>query len=514
MKKKFLCCFFICLSIFAIFSEGYKIENVEYELTGLTRENSLKSKIPVDTTTVFPSERELEEYINDLQKRIVNNRIFDSASVEITTIEPSENYTKVSILIKTDYTWNIIALPYPSFDSNSGFKLKLKIKDYNFLGSMETFDLTGNYIFDTEEKKHEFDLSFDIPFPTFNFISFNASFKMDFEIGYTYGDSSPSFDLGQSLDFTKQFNEIIGVNLSLGNTFYIDPEYEDYGDKFYLKDNISVSFPVKLAEIKNFGDVLWTPSGSFTVKWDFDAFKNIGCCGLTHKDLFGPEFSFGHSISAGRVNWEGNFRNGFNVSIAQTYDYNCYTDSLLPYFNFNSKLYKKFSDVVALASAQQFYINVNGNNSEKGGELRGVRNSYFNSSSALILNFDLPIRLFQTDWVSFFNWFGLDWKWTRYVDFEFQFSPFLDVALCKNSSTGTQFLIEDGFYSCGFEMLVYPKKMKSITGRVSLGIDAVKFLDKVGNKISIVDKVTNRVFNTDWRYGSMWELFIGIGLFY
>ena len=27
---------------------------------------------------------------------------------------------------------------------------------------METFDLTGNYIFDTEEKKHEFDLSFDI----------------------------------------------------------------------------------------------------------------------------------------------------------------------------------------------------------------------------------------------------------------------------------------------------------------------------------------------------------------
>ena len=63
-------------------------------------------------------------------------------------------------------------------------------------------------------------------------------------------------------------------------------------------------------------------------------------------------------------------------------------------------------------------------------------------------------------------------------------------------------------------MLVYPKKMKSITGRVSLGIDAVKFLDKVGNKISIVDKVTNRVFNTDWRYGSMWELFIGIGLFY
>ena len=71
MKKKFLCCFFICLSIFAIFSEGYKIENVEYELTGLTRENSLKSKIPVDTTTVFPSEKELEEYMNELSRDII-----------------------------------------------------------------------------------------------------------------------------------------------------------------------------------------------------------------------------------------------------------------------------------------------------------------------------------------------------------------------------------------------------------------------------------------------------------
>ena len=63
-------------------------------------------------------------------------------------------------------------------------------------------------------------------------------------------------------------------------------------------------------------------------------------------------------------------------------------------------------------------------------------------------------------------------------------------------------------------MLVYPNKMKSITGRVSLGLDAVKFLDKIGNKVSIVEKITDKLFNTSWRTGSIWELFIGIGLFY
>lgn len=514
MKKSFFVIIFICFSIYSIFSEGYKIEKVDYDLSGITRENSLKSKFPVDTSTVFQSQEDLETYLKDLEKRISNNRIFDWAKVEITSIEHGTEYNIVSILIETDDTWNIIALPYPSYDSNSGFKLKLKVKDYNFMGSMETFDITGNYKFDPEKKTNDFDISFDIPFPSFKILSFDSSFSMDFEVAYTYGDRYLSFDFGQSLGFGKSINDYFGINFGVSNTFYIAPDYKDYGDDFYFKDNVYLSLPVKLATIENVGALSWSPNVSFTIKWDLEAFKGHENFGMNHSDLLGPSLSFGHSISTGRVNWDGNFRNGFNASVSQSFDYNFHSKELYQYFNFNSKLYKKFSDVVALASAQQFYINVNGNNSEKGGELRGVRNSYFNSSSALILNFDLPIRLFQTDWVSFFNWFGLDWKWTRYVDFEFQFSPFLDVALCKNSSTGTQFLIEDGFYSCGFEMLVYPNKMKSITGRVSLGIDAVKFLDKVGNKISIVDKVTNRVFNTDWRYGSMWELFIGIGLFY
>ena len=147
-------------------------------------------------------------------------------------------------------------------------------------------------------------------------------------------------------------------------------------------------------------------------------------------------------------------------------------------------------------------------------ELRGIKNDLFTSDSAIVINIDLPIKVVQTDWVNFFNYFGLNWNWTRLFDFELQLSPFFDMSLCKNVKTGTQYLIEDGFYSCGLEMLVFPNKMKSIVGRVSLGVDAVKTLDKIGNKISFVDKVTNRVFNTEWRSGYMWELFIGIGLFY
>ena len=504
---------FLC-TIISIFADNYKIEKVNYELSGLTRKQSLKSKIPVDTTKIFTSEDELNKYLLDLQKQIFNTRFFDSVSVEVTSIEPSKDYNQVSILIKTKDTWNIIALPYPSYDSNSGLKIRLKIKDYNFLGSMETFDCTANYFYDTSKNTHDFDFSFDIPFPTFKIFTLNGNFGMDFEIGYTVGDKTPNFNFGQSLGLSRELNDFVGLNISLSNKFYIEPDYEKYNDNYYIKDSVGFSLPINLATIENVGNLTWTPNITFTTNWDFDVFSNTENGGIKNPNLLGPTISFGHSISTGRVNWENNFRKGFSIVASQNFDYNFYKNKLTPTFNFNSKIFTKFSDWVGLATSQSFFLNVNGNLSEKGDELRGIRNNYFKSSSGIIFNFDLPIKIVQTDWVNFFNNFGLDWNWTKLFDFEFQLNPFIDMALCKNQYTGTQYLIEDGFYSCGFEMLVYPNKMKSITGRVSLGLDAVKFLDKIGNKVSIVEKITDKLFNTSWRTGSIWELFIGIGLFY
>ena len=514
MLKKYLFIIYLFVLCSVMFSENYKIENVTYDLHGQTSEKSLAKKVPVNTTEIFNSEDELNKYLSDLQKQILNTRIFDSVSVEVTSIEDSTDYNKISILITTKDTWNFIALPYPSYDSNSGLKIRLKIKDYNFLGSMETFDCTANYFYNTSENSHDFDFSFDVPFPTFKILTFNGNFGMDFEIGYTIGDKTPNFKFGQSFGLSKKFNDYIEFNISLSNKFYIEPDYEKYNDIFYLKDSIGFSLPIKLATIENIGSLTWTPNFTFTTNWDFDIFSGVENGGIKNPDLFGPTISFGHSISTGRVNWDKNFRNGFSISASQNFNYNFYSNTLTPTFNFDSKIYKKFSDWVGLATNQSFFLNVNGNLSEKGGELRGIKNSYFNSSSGIILNFDLPIKIVQTDWVNFFNYFGLDWNWTRLFDFEFQLNPFIDMALCKNQFTGTQYLIEDGFYSCGFEMLVYPNKMKSITGRISLGVDAVKLLDKVGNKISFVEKVTDKIFNTSWRTGSIWELYIGIGLFY
>lgn len=512
MKKIFIFIFLSCFFI-NVYSEGYKIENIEYDTKGMTRETALMSNVPIDTTTVFKTEDELNKYLKDLDNRLNNLRILESASVEIVSKEDKNEYISVSILIKTKDTWNIIVIPYPSYDSNSGFSLKLKIKDYNFLGTMDVFDGTVNYKV-SNSNQQDIKFSFDVPFPTFEFLSMQSTFGADFSIAYTFGDKSPSLSFGQSLDFLKQLNETISFYLGLSNKFYLEPDYEQYGDNFYLKDSISLAFPIKLAKIDNVGTLTWKPNISFNLNWDFDVFNGFDNFGITKSSLFGPSISFEHSVSVGRVNWHKNFRKGFDISIAQTLDYNLDAKSINPYFSLNSKIYTTFSDWCGLNSSQYLYINAAGKTETLGEELRGIKNDLFTSDSAIVINIDLPIKVVQTDWVNFFNYFGLNWNWTRLFDFELQLSPFFDMSLCKNVKTGTQYLIEDGFYSCGLEMLVFPNKMKSIVGRVSLGVDAVKTLDKIGNKISFVDKVTNRVFNTEWRSGSMWELFIGIGLFY
>ena len=154
------------------------------------------------------------------------------------------------------------------------------------------------------------------------------------------------------------------------------------------------------------------------------------------------------------------------------------------------------------------------NGSEKiGGRLRGIRDDqYFSSESgnsklyacetpaAIVVNFDIPIKLFATNWakVPLINKISL----MKYLNFELQVSPFIDIALTHNKATDSNFSLKDGFYAGGLEVLVFPQKWKGMTVRASLGVDLGRLLLK--GKI-----------NQDWRDSvSKYELTIGLGLHY
>ena len=56
--------------------------------------------------------------------------------------------------------------------------------------------------------------------------------------------------------------------------------------------------------------------------------------------------------------------------------------------------------------------------------------------------------------------------------------------------------------------------MRSIQGRISFGIDTVRFAQKLGENISFIDTAVKKFFTTDWRKEEWYELSIGIGLHY
>ena len=523
--KKVFSAIILLLSVFLLNAETYKIKEVSYSLKGLTKASALSKKLDINTEYIFESEEEFTAYINDLTQRLRNERIFDEADVVPSFYGADrKGLILVDLLIKTTDSFNILGVPYPKYDSNSGITMRLKIKDYNFLGTMEPMGFTLSYKGkrDNEEEPltHEFGaaINFTIPFTLFNKI--NSYWDNDFSFSYTIGDDSPEFSISEGFSFSIPLG-FTQAKLGFTQGIVNDLDYKPYGDNLYFKENISLSFPLEVAKIPNFGSVTWTPSISSTYYWDPDVFAGDLHYGISHRDLYSPIYSFSHSLTTGRIDWIGNFRTGFSTSIVQSYSYNTWTNHLSPSLSISTEFHRNFTHL-GFSSRQYIFINVDGSRSEMGGRIRGIRDSNLYTDTAIFFNFDMPIKLFQTDWCSLLNKMGITWNWPRTFDFEAQINPFIDIgtgnnreASLKYKTEGSSFFnMRDGWYGCGFEILGFPTKFHSIQGRLSLGVDAIQVAAKVADRNAKVKKIVDKFFNTDWRSGSWWELYFGIGLFY
>ena len=262
-----------------------------------------------------------------------------------------------------------------------------------------------------------------------------------------------------------------------------------------------------------FGNLYYTPYSVASVNWDFNGISK------QNSSLSSPVLTFGHELSFGRTDWNQNLRTGFNLSIDNYYTYNFQRKRFYPVIELTSSAFKKIDliddsyflrdfGLAAKLRTFTFMFNPNkdkyiyGDGKSIGQYLRGIRDSQdykgtgissLHPTSALILNFDVPVHLFTTNFTKSF---------LRYCNFEMQLSPFVDVALCYNKITKTFFEPKDGFYGGGLEGIVYPLKWSGITIRGSVGID-------IGRKF-----MSNHI-NMDWRENtSKKEFSIGFGLHY
>lgn len=495
----FLMCFILCTSSQAETNDRYRITKVIYDIQGATLEYPLTQAVHINTETPFPDIYSFLRYLSDIKVQFSNQRVFETTSIDAQYgLSDAMGIIPVTLTIHTIDTWNIIALPYPKYDSNTGFEFKLKLKDYNFFGSMQV--LTGDLIYKIDENNKKYfasNLDFSIPFKAWNL---SSNWNNELSIVFPQNDIDKP-ELNASTGFNIAFPVgITTITVGITQSVVLNNRNEDgqlYSqDSLYLNDKMYAYIPFVLYSLSYLGDITWEPVVSVAGNWSMD--------GIDTEILKGPVLSLGHSLEVGRFDWLGNFRSGFLASLANDYKYNIHhadtidisiDGSITGYTTF----YDRFGINGRLTGFYDFNYDTTTESSDVGEKIRGILNERIDTDTAFTLNIDIPIRVMR---VNFQEITGV--KWTRYIGFELHASPFFDMALTHDNVTGKYYSFHDAWYSGGMEIIIYPMKMRSIYGRISLGYDIAEVIKNGGN-----------LSGTSTRdEASINEFVLGIGLHY
>lgn len=480
MKKLLLFISFVFINVL-LFADKYVIKDAEFDITGAgfkflgkTKEYSILRNFPLNKKKVFQSNEEFETYLANYKQQLSDSRAFETIEIGYDTVlsndsDDSENIYKVILKIKIQDSHHLLILPYPKYNSNDGFTFKIKTKDTNFLGTLNTlnFDLNTNY--DDGNFTAGFNFNFDQPF---NIGPLQATFVNDYSVDFLIGKSFPEFSAKTGLDLVLPFDKF---SLAWGfyQFAYKDYDYEVFDDDLYFKEEFSFSVPIKLSTFENFSVLTYTPSITLSYNWDFDKID------INNNDLSSPLISLGQSLSNSKINWNNNFRKGYSFNLSNTYNYNFQRKDFYvkvsteaQYFN-NFKLYERpyFDRFGFYSRFYAFtYFEPSSNNFSYGENLsnylRGILDGDIpDTSTAIVINVDLPHHIFSTN-------FKHD-----ILNFDLQVSAFFDGALVYNKLKDRYFNIFDGAYCAGVEFLVFPKKWSSYTIRASVGFDLKAALD-------------------------------------
>jgi len=433
----------------------FVIAGVSCVVEGATRENLLENYMEIKIGEQFQTPEELEDYLLDKQIFLNNNRIFAEGTVSIERVEKQAGSpNQVYIEVWARDTWNIIALPYFKYDSNDGLLLSLRGRNYNFLGSMERLAFNLDYRY-TEESEHLISLNGEFSLP---FVAWDRDWVFDIEYDTEYEGSYPLYfnldtDLGY---FFTLFDERWRFNIS--NEYSLndrdsspEPEEEAIPDDYYLTSGLSVGGSIATGLSVGRFDVTWKPKLSTSVS--YIPFGSIS------EDRRGVSSTFSHSLGWGRIDWNGNYRNGYTVSASNSNGYNFLTKSFSRNLKVNIKLFSSWG-WGGLNSRLKGFYNIDGASNNAGGPLRGILDSRIDDvESGVYLNLDLPFNM----WI----WFMSRW-------FEGHLSPFVDVGMFRYSTAADH---QDPFwYSAGIEAFAFPKAARSFYLRISAGVDLEAFL--------------------------------------
>jgi hypothetical protein len=519
----FLCVFFFGAEFLAAQDDPsadtqtiYVISGFDFNIKGRTRPFAIINNGEFRTNEEIRGRVNLEKYIKDKIQLLLNQRVLDKVNIEYTLSEPGdEGKVPVHLLISVEDTWNVIAVPYPKYDTNSGFELIIKARDYNFLGTMNAFRLDLGYKYDENNRNSVvFEIDTDTPFTAFGYnwnINFDHLFNYRPDVDEPYQNYYKNVTgLSVELPF-KKTTFTFGLEESLffneENPDKYKPEYGDFQEGVYMSTELYTSWKIPTGlNAGSYGELTYTPKISNTFNHGFSEWP-LG------EFRLGPFMEFSHTLGFDRINWMGNFREGFDVSMDNSYSLDFhradkdkepldidYSISGIGHFIISDS----FGISAYLQFRQWFYHDPEYYDSA-GNVLRGILDKAVHADYMLSLNLDFPFRIFR---FTPSQWFGK--SRLRLFDFELHFSPIIDLALYHNPVSDTSFDFKNILVSGGAELIAFPSFMRSLYIRVSIAWNLREYINSPsGSYLPSGLPVIPELPGGDNR-----EIFIGIGHHY
>jgi hypothetical protein len=429
LKLYFLSAMFFIIAAPLLYSDTvYVIREIEFDIIGRSRPFALINHGEFKYGERIEGRENLDRYLNLKRQLLINQQVLEEVRIDYSLGESeADGALPVKLLVHVRDTWNLVILPQPEYDSNDGFTLTLKARNYNFLGTMSALRIDFGY--NQNDGERQFNSAIEMHFP-FHAAGLNWRFRFDHFLGYALEDSfyyqtvtGLSLELPwRNTTFTVGINQFLTFNEENSDenreTFNLDERF--FGTYYSTELFASWEIPLGL-EVGDYGEIKYTPGVSGRINYPFASMDE------TRK----PVATISNSIGFGRVNWIGNFRSGLSTSIGISHSWFIDRDDapfkigldgdisfFLPVAGFwglssrlNYRAWWHWSDRLG-AYVPHF---------NSGDKIRGVLNNYIRAYQILTFSLDIPVRVLRF-WPS--EWFKNESL--RFFNFEMHFSPFTD----------------------------------------------------------------------------------------
>ncbi len=192
MRKRFLvlAALLFCLTA-EVFAATYTIRSYTFNVKGKTTDSAL-SEFVGEPGETFGTLEDLEAHVADKRQQLYNKRIFHEVGFSYTLEDMGGDVFMADVVIYIDDARTFIILPFPKYDSNYGFELKVKALDSNFMGTFATME-ANVYLSQNNNTFKDGDLGWDFTISSMKIKDANFSLTHDGRLWFSsWGDSSAS----------------------------------------------------------------------------------------------------------------------------------------------------------------------------------------------------------------------------------------------------------------------------------------------------------------------------------